>query len=217
MGKRRNNTSYQEEPEEAKIYIMGFESTFLWEDPIYTGVIFGTVFTTLISICYYSLISVFAYTSLALLMAVVGVKLYTYVMVTFLKKETANPIAKFEGINLTIPQEKVTEIADKATAKINCSLKELRRLFMVENMLDSIKFGLTLWVLTYIGSWFNAMTLLMLTWVGLFTVPKIYVLNKSQIDPVLDQVKAKLSEVSEKVSAMIPMAKPAVAEAKKEE
>ena len=76
---------------------MGFESTYHWEDPIYTGVVFGTVMATLISICYYSLISVCAYTSLFILMCVSGLKLYTYVMVTFLKKETANPIAKYTG------------------------------------------------------------------------------------------------------------------------
>ena len=40
-------------------------------------------------------------------------------------------------------------------------------------MLDSIKFGLSLWLLTYIGSWFNAMTLVILSWVGLFTIPKV--------------------------------------------
>ena len=78
---------------------MGFESTYQWEDPIYTGVVFGTVMATLISICYYSLISVMAYTSLFILMVVAGLKLYTYVMVTFLKKETANPIAKYTGNN----------------------------------------------------------------------------------------------------------------------
>ena len=78
-------------------FIMGFESTYHWEDPIYTGVVFGTVMATLISICYYSLISVCAYTSLFILMCVAGLKLYTYVMVTFLKKETANPIAKYTG------------------------------------------------------------------------------------------------------------------------
>ena len=85
---------------------MGFESTYQWEDPIYTGVVFGTVMATLISICYYSLISVMAYTSLFILMVVAGLKLYTYVMVTFLKKETANPIAKYTGNNLyTITQD----------------------------------------------------------------------------------------------------------------
>ena len=74
---------------------------------------------------------------------------------------------------MTIPPERVNEFAGKATDKMNCGIKELRRLFMVENMLDSIKFGLSLWVLTYIGSWFNAMTLIIMAWVGLFTIPKV--------------------------------------------
>jgi len=201
--------------ENIKKFIMGFESTYQWEDPIYTGVVFGTVMATLISICYYSLISVMAYTSLFILMVVAGLKLYTYVMVTFLKKETANPIAKYTGMDVTIAPEKVNEVANKATDKLNCAILELRRLFLVENMMDSIKFGLSLWVLTYIGSWFNAMTLIIMSWIALFTVPKIYVNNKAQIDPVLDQIKGKLDEVSGKVFAMIPQGK-AAAEKKEE-
>ena len=47
-----------------------------------------------------------AYTSLFILMVVAGLKLYTYVMVTFLKKETANPIAKYTGNNsFTVTQD----------------------------------------------------------------------------------------------------------------
>merc|ERR1712218_635092 len=190
-------------------FIMGFEKTYLWEDPIYTGIIFGSVFVTLISICYYSLISVLAYVSLSALLAVLSLKIYNYIMVTFLKKETVNPLAKFSDINLTVSEDKVNQFANNATNKLNASLLELRRLFLVENMLDSVKFGLSLWVLTYIGSWFNAMTLILLSWVGLFSIPKVYLNNKTQIDPVLDKVKAQLNEISGKVAAMIPQAKPA--------
>merc|ERR1712019_318051 len=100
-----------------------------------------------ISICYYSLISVVAYCSLTALCAVLSLKIYTYVMVTFLKKETNNPLAKFSDINLTVSEDKVNQIANNATNKLNASLVELRRLFLVENMLDSVKFGLSLWVL----------------------------------------------------------------------
>jgi len=196
---------------------MGFESTYQWEDPIYSGVVFGSVLSTLVAICYYSLISVLAYASLTILCAVIGIQIYTYVMVTFLKKETTNPIAKIAGCELTIPADRVNDYASRGTEKVNCAIKELRRLFLVENWLDSIKFGLSLWVLTYIGSWFNAMTLLIMGWVGLFSVPKIYVNNKAQIDPVLDQVKAKLNEVSDKVTALMPAKAAAAPEPKKEE
>ena len=51
----------------------------------------------------------------------------------------------------------------------------------------------------------------------LIVVFQIYVNNKAQIDPVLDQVKAKLTEVSDKVTALMPQAKAVAAEPKKEE
>ena len=87
---------------------MGFESTYLWEDPIQSGVIFGSVFASLISICYYSLISVCAYGSLTALLAVLSLKVYTYVMVTFLKKEVpCNPLAKVAGKSLFFDTSKV--------------------------------------------------------------------------------------------------------------
>jgi len=188
---------------------MGFEKTYLWEDPIATGFIFGTVLTTLISICYYSLISVAAYMSLTALLTVLSLKIYNYVMVTFLKKEACNYIASMSDIDLSVPEDKVNQFANNATTKLNAALIELKRLFLVENMLDSVKFGLSLWVLTYIGSWFNAMTLIIMSWVALFTIPKVYINNKSQIDPVLDKLKAQVNEISGKVTAMIPQAKAA--------
>ena len=53
-------------------------------------------------------------------------------------------------------------IAGVAVAHVNGFVAELRRLFLVEDLVDSIKFGVILWVLTYIGGWFNGMTLVIL-------------------------------------------------------
>ena len=53
-----------------------------------------------------------------------------------------------------------------------------------------------------------------IVFIGLFFL-QIYVNNKAQIDPVLDQVKGKIDEVSGKVFAMIPQGK-AAAEKKEE-
>jgi ABC-type bacteriocin/lantibiotic exporter with double-glycine peptidase domain len=196
---------------------MGFEKLYYWEDPVQTGILFGTVLVTLISICYFSLISVISYTSLLVLMAVIALKIYTYVMVTFLKKEVVNPVQKYAGVDVTIPGEKVSGFANCATEKINKTILELRRLFLVDNMIDSIKFGLSLWFLTYIGSWFNMMTLIILFWVALFTIPKVYQQNKAAIDPILEKVKTQYDDIMGKVNAMLPSGQKPATEAKKEE
>lgn len=64
--------------------------------------------------------------------------------------------------DVSLPQEKVKEVSEVAVAHINAAVVELRRLFLVEDLVDSIKFGVLLWTLTYLGAWFNGMTLIII-------------------------------------------------------
>ena len=56
-----------------------------WENPVGSASTLGFVLAVLVSICYYSFISVVAYISLTLLVVVLGIKIYSFAMV-FLKK-----------------------------------------------------------------------------------------------------------------------------------
>lgn len=62
----------------------------------------------------------------------------------------------------SLPQDKVREAVDTAVNHINAYVVELRRLFLVEDLVDSIKFGVLLWCLTYLGALFNGMTLVII-------------------------------------------------------
>lgn len=59
-------------------------------------------------------------------------------------------------------KEKVEQAATVSVAHVNAFLAEMRRLFLVEDFLDTAKFAVLLWVLTYLGSWFNGITLALL-------------------------------------------------------
>ena len=56
-----------------------------WENPVGSASTLGFVLACLVSICYYSFISVIAYISLTLLVIVLCIKIYSFAMV-FLKK-----------------------------------------------------------------------------------------------------------------------------------
>jgi len=184
---------------------MELPSVVYWEDPISSGAIFGSVLVVLLSLASYSLITVVSYTSLALLLAVAGVKLYSYVMVMMKKAEAgSDPLACVSAVNVTVPSETITNMAPCVAEKINFATSELRRLFLVEDMVDTVKFGLSLWLLTYVGSWFNMLTLLILAWIVLFSAPKAYKQNQAQCDEVFGQVKTQFDEVKGKITAMIP-------------
>jgi len=185
---------------------MGLPSVVYWEDPVQSGAIFGSVLVGLVSLASCSLLSVLSYSCLSLLMAVLLVKLYSFVMVKAGKAEPdSDPLTKVASISLAVPAETVSDLAPCIAGTLNTAISELRRLFLVESMVDTIKFGLSLWLLTYLGAWFNALTLVIIGWVAFFTLPKLYINNQAQVDEVVGKVMTQLEEVKAKVVALIPI------------
>ena len=97
-------------------------------------------------------------------------------------------LPKVSNLPVTIPTENLEAVSADLAAKLNVGVSELRRLFLVDNMLDTLKFGLSLWCLTYIGSWFNAITLIILAWIGAFSIPKAYLMNQVPVPPPINQL-----------------------------
>ena len=124
---------------------MALPSILYWEDPIQSGAVFGTVLVVLLSLASYSLITVVSYTCLTLLMVVLGVKAYSYVMVMMKKAEPGtDPLAKVSAMPVTIPTETISNMSPCVAGTLNKVTTELRRLFLVENMVDTLKFGVSL-------------------------------------------------------------------------
>lgn len=120
-------------------------------------------------------------------------------------------------IDIRLPQEKAEELSKLAVVHINAVLVEVRRLLLAEDLVDSAKFFGILWVLTYVGALFNGLTLIIigkykesynlflyinvffcLGFVALFTLPKVYENNKTQIDQNIDLVRSKIAELTNK-------------------
>ena len=76
---------------------MVYENIYLWEDPLTSGPIFTTVLIVLLSICYYSFVSVCAYAALFILGTTSGIKVYTCFMSKILKKNINDPLQYYLG------------------------------------------------------------------------------------------------------------------------
>ncbi|XP_023025653.1 reticulon isoform X3 [Leptinotarsa decemlineata] len=183
------------------------ESLIYWRDPKKSGPVFGGVLLVLLSLTYFSLISVVAYLSLLALSLTIAFRIYKNVVQAVQKTGDGHPFKDFLEMDMSLPQDKVKEISEVIVAHVNAAVVELRRLFLVEDLVDSIKFGVLLWTLTYLGAWFNGMTLIIIAWVALFSLPKVYETNKTQIDANLEIVRTKLAEITTKIKAAIPMGK----------
>ncbi|KAK9507488.1 hypothetical protein O3M35_007338 [Rhynocoris fuscipes] len=151
---------------------------------------------SLLSLTYYSLISVVAYLCIFTLGGTITFRVYKNIMQAVQKTSDGHPFKDLLEVDLTLPEEKVTEMSQSLVQYMNASLTTLRSLFLVEDLIDSIKFFVLLWVLTYVGACFNGLTLIIIGVVLLFSLPKVYENNKAQIDIYVKMAMDKLSIIT---------------------
>uniref|UniRef100_A0A3B3V7N4 Reticulon n=1 Tax=Poecilia latipinna TaxID=48699 RepID=A0A3B3V7N4_9TELE len=111
------------------------------------------------------------------------------------------------GMEIAMSQDQISKYADKILLYSNTCMKELRRLFLVQDLVDSLKFAVLMWLLTYVGALFNGLTLLILAVVSMFTLPVVYEKHQAQIDQYVGLIRTQVNSVVGKIQAKIPGAK----------
>uniref|UniRef100_A0A673SRF2 Reticulon n=1 Tax=Suricata suricatta TaxID=37032 RepID=A0A673SRF2_SURSU len=145
-----------------------------WRDIKKTGVVFGASLFLLLSLTVFSIVSVTAYIVLALLSVTISFRIYKGVIQAIQKSDEGHPFRAYLESEVAISEELVQKYSNSALSHVNCTIKELRRLFLVDDLVDSLKFAVLMWVFTYVGALFNGLTLLILALISLFSVPVIY-------------------------------------------
>ncbi|XP_057414717.1 reticulon-4 isoform X3 [Balaenoptera acutorostrata] len=175
-----------------------------WRDIKKTGVVFGASLFLLLSLTVFSIVSVTAYIALALLSVTVSFRIYKGVIQAIQKSDEGHPFRAYLESEVGISEELVQKYSNSALGHVNCTIKELRRLFLVDDLVDSLKFAVLMWVFTYVGALFNGLTLLILALISLFSVPVIYERHQAQIDHYLGLANKNVKDAMAKIQAKIP-------------
>lgn len=178
-----------------------------WQDPKKSGGVFGSLLLLLLSLRFFSFISVVSYLALGGLSVTLSFRIYKNILQAVQKSNDGHPFKDYLEYDLSVPQDKVHETADTLVKHVNCTLQKVRSLFLIEDLVDSIKLGIVLWTLTYLGAWFNGLTLIILGVIATFTLPKVYESNQALIDQYLSLVGAQVSGVLNVVKSKIPFGK----------
>jgi len=181
-----------------------FRSLIYWENPRDSGVAFGPVLVCLLAVRYISLISVIGNLSLALVTATLSFRIYKSVLAAVNKSQEGHPFRQFLEIDVTLPNDKVSQIINSIVSRINQTLSTLKAIFLVQDIILSAKFALGMYLLSYVGAMLNGLTVLTMTWVGIFSLPRLYRDNQNQIDDAILPLKAKMDELQAKLMAAVP-------------
>ncbi|XP_067336498.1 reticulon-4a isoform X2 [Channa argus] len=175
-----------------------------WRDVKTTGVVFGASLLLLLSLTVCSIVSVSSYIGLALLSVTICFRIYKGILQAIQKSDEGHPFKQYLDEDVTLSEDTVHKYSDIVLAKLNKTISELRRLFLVEDLVDSIKFAVLMWILTYVGALFNGLTLLILGLIGAFSCPIVYEKHQAQIDHYVALVNNQIKDVVAKIQAKVP-------------
>ncbi|XP_073337928.1 reticulon-4a isoform X6 [Pagrus major] len=175
-----------------------------WRDVKTTSVVFGAALLLLLSLMVCSIVSVSSYIGLALLSVTICFRIYKGILQAIQKSDEGHPFKQYLDQEVALSEDMVHKYSDMVLAKLNKTIGELRRLFLVEDLVDSIKFAVLMWILTYVGALFNGLTLLILGLIGAFSCPIVYEKHQAQIDHYLALVNNQVKDVVGKIQAKVP-------------
>uniref|UniRef100_H3C3Y3 Reticulon n=1 Tax=Tetraodon nigroviridis TaxID=99883 RepID=H3C3Y3_TETNG len=175
-----------------------------WRDVKTTGVVFGASLLLLLSLMACSIVSVVSYVGLALLSVTISFRIYKGILQAIQKSDEGHPFRQYLEEEVALSEEVVHKYSDLVLAKLNRSVAEVRRLFLVEDLVDSLKFAALMWILTYVGALFNGLTLLILGLIAVFSCPIVYEKHQAQIDHYLALVNNQVKDIVGKIQAKVP-------------
>ncbi|TSL22020.1 Reticulon-4 [Bagarius yarrelli] len=170
-----------------------------WRDVQKTAWVFGGTLSLLISLSLLSIISVCSYIALTLLSVTICFRVYRGITDALQKSENTHPFRSYLAQDVTLSPDIIHKHSDQLLKYINATIKELKHFFLVEDLIDSLKLAVLLWVLTHVGSLFNGLTLLIIGEVAAFTCPVLYEKYQTQIDHYFGLVKSYLQDIVKKL------------------
>ncbi|XP_062244383.1 reticulon-3-like isoform X2 [Platichthys flesus] len=175
-----------------------------WKQPKKSAAAFGLSLLVLVSVATLSVISVVSYLLLAGLCVTITFRVYKSVIQAVQKSDEGHPFRGLLDRDISVSSESVRQLADQGLIHLNWFSSETRRLLLVEDLVDSLKLAAVMWLMTYVGSVFNGVTILILADILFFTAPLIYQKKKVQIDDIITSVRCRFDEKLLKLQNVLP-------------
>ncbi|RNA12481.1 reticulon-1-A-like isoform X3 [Brachionus plicatilis] len=205
----KDETKNESKPEDKKEcsmcpYYLLVCDLLLWKCPKLTGAVFGSMFVLLLSFSLFSFLTVISALMLTAL-ALVGAYRFYLAVVFRIKGTYDDSLDKLVKQDLPLPKDKIQECARLVEGDLYRALNQLKSIVLWESVSQSVKAFAAFYIVNWVGSCFNFLTLLLIGLVTVFTLPKVYQVYKQPIDQSIQKVTTLAHQVVKQVMVKIPM------------
>jgi len=163
-----------------------------WVDLQRTTGFCGGMLLLLLSLRFYSLIGVVMTFALSLLVVAFLYRIGMTIVKAVQKTSAEHPFKHLLEEKIEISEEAMQYWSSKTRRCINEGIRQMQCLFLVKDTVASLKAMIMFWLVSYIASCIDFLSICILGTVLLFTVPKLYEEKQSEIDQLYSLAKEKI-------------------------
>ncbi|XP_054900026.1 reticulon-2b [Poeciliopsis prolifica] len=186
-----------------------------WRNMRWTGVVFTGLVMCLASLFQLSAITVLAHVCLGIMCITATLRLYYKLLEVLHWNPGVHPFQSYLDYDGSLTDKETVMLVEEVVLLTAFAITEIKRLLFIENVIDSIKFVLFLYLLTYVGIATNGLTLIITAVIVIFSLPLLYKKQQVRIRKVVRAFRAFVKKIRSLFDSLYEMVRPSSAPASK--
>uniref|UniRef100_A0A4W6FKJ7 Reticulon n=1 Tax=Lates calcarifer TaxID=8187 RepID=A0A4W6FKJ7_LATCA len=150
-----------------------------WRNMRKTCVVFTGLVVCLVSLFQLSTITVLSHICLGVMCVTFSLRLYYKLLELLRWNPGVHPFQSYLDYDSSLTDKDTVMLVEEVVLLIAFAVTEIKRLLFIDSMIDSIKFVVLLYLLTYVGVLANGLTLIITAVIAIFSLPLLY--KKQQV------------------------------------
>ncbi|XP_044079021.1 reticulon-2b [Siniperca chuatsi] len=166
-----------------------------WRNMRRTGVVFTGLVISLVSLFQLSAITVVSHICLGAMCVTFSLRLYYKLLELLRWNPGVHPFQSYLDYDSTLTDKETVMLVEEVVLLIAFAITEIKRLLFIDSMVDSIKFVVLLYLLTYVGVLTNGLTLVITAVIAVFSIPLLYKKQQVRTRRMVRTVKAFVKRI----------------------
>nr|XP_020454645.1 reticulon-2-like [Monopterus albus] len=184
-----------------------------WRKMRRTGVVFTGLVIGLASLFQLSAITVLAHICLGVMCITFPLRLYYKLLEVLRWNPGVHPFQSYLDYDTSLTDKDTVMLVEEVVLLIAFAITEIKRLLFIDSMIDSIKFVVLLYLLSYVGVLTNGLTLVITAVIAIFSLPLLYKKQQVRIRRVVRAVRAFVKRIKNLCLSLYDLVRPSPAPA----
>ncbi|CAN9501714.1 unnamed protein product [Ophioblennius macclurei] len=179
-----------------------------WRNIKKTAVVFTGLVIALASLFQLSAITVLSHICLGVMSVTFTLRLYYKLLELLRWNPGVHPFQSYLDYDNTLTDKETVMLVEEVVLLIAFAVTEFKRLVFIDSIMDSIKFALLLYLLSYVGVLTTGLTLVITAVIAVFSLPLLYKKQQARIRRIARAVRAFVRKIRNKCKSLYESVRP---------